>query len=198
MRYAADHKEKTRRRILEAAAVVFRRKGFQAGSVDDVMAQAGLTAGGFYAHFASKDELFAEAMVQTLSEARVLRGKEDESLSGADHVRSIARKYLSPAHRKMVEQGCVMPPLLADVSRQNEPARRSIQNIVAETIATLQPHLNEAGLRDPDQAYALLALMIGGMTLARSTADEELSDRILSACRALIDTALATSGEHSG
>ncbi len=192
MRYAADHKEQTRRRILDAAAVVFRRKGFQGGSVDDVMAEAGLTAGGFYAHFASKDELFAEAMVQTLSEARVLRGKDDESLSGAERVCSIARKYLSRAHLKMVEQGCVMPPLLADIARQSASTRRSIQNVVSEAVATLEPHLRSNNASDPDRAYAFLALMVGGMTLARSVADEKLSDRILAACRALIDASLDT------
>lgn len=64
---------------------MFRRQGFQAGSVDDVMSEAGLTAGGFYAHFESKDDLFAAALVDTLRQARIVYGKDDEQLEGAAH-----------------------------------------------------------------------------------------------------------------
>ena len=127
MRYGADHKEKTRQRILDAAAVVFRRQGFQAGSVDDVMSEAGLTAGGFYAHFESKDDLFAAALVDTLRQARIVYGKDDEQLEGDERIASIAAKYLSPAHRKQVERGCAMPPLLADLPRQSPATRQAFE-----------------------------------------------------------------------
>jgi TetR/AcrR family transcriptional repressor of nem operon len=191
MRYTADHKEKTRRRILDAASVVFRRKGFQGGSVDDVMAEAGLTAGGFYAHFSSKDELFAEAMRQAITDARVIRGADDESRIGAERIRSITRKYLSRAHRAMVEEGCMMPPLLAELARQDEPARRGFEQKLVEIAKALEPHVSAAAEpADPDRAYAILATLIGGMTLARAAADEKLSDRILAACRRLINDSL--------
>lgn len=186
MRYAADHKEKTRERILAAAATVFRRKGFSAGSVDDVMREAGLTAGGFYGHFSSKDELFLESLMQTMREARVLRGL-DESADGTDRVRSISRKYLSGAHRRMIEQGCVMPPLLADLSRQDESARQVFQKMLVKVAATYGPHLGDSAPRD--RAFAILAILIGGMTLARAV-DDALSERILAACREFIDESL--------
>lgn len=190
MRYGPDHKEKTRRRILDAAAVVFRRKGFEGGSVDDVMTEAGLTAGGFYAHFPSKVELFAEAMVDALKAGRVIRGA-DESAEGAERVRSIARKYLSRAHCAMIEEGCMMPPLLSELFRQSESTRRAVQNVLLEVAATLEPHLTSAGTsEDPDRAFAVLALMVGGMTLARAAADDDVANRILAACRGMLDATL--------
>lgn len=193
MRYAADHKQKTRQRILDAAAIVFRRKGFAGGSVDDVMAEAGLTAGGFYAHFHSKDELFAEALLQTLRQGRVVYGKDDTNVAGAERVQAIARKYLSPAHRRMVDRGCPMPPLVADLARQSPATRRAFEKIVAEIMASLEPHLSTGeGTQEPDQALAILALMVGGLSLARAVADEGLADRILAACRQLIDSAIST------
>src|SRR3954451_11867857 len=104
MRYPADQKQKTRQRILEAAAVVFRREGLQAGSVDKVMGEAGLTAGGFYAHFASKEALFTEMLVGAMRQARVLSGKEDEDASGVVRIRAIVARYLSPAHRRSIDR----------------------------------------------------------------------------------------------
>jgi TetR/AcrR family transcriptional repressor of nem operon len=194
MRYAADHKPQTRQRILTAAARVFRRQGFQAGSVDDVMAEAGLTAGGFYAHFKSKDALFAAALVETLRQGRVLRGTDnpqDEQLTGSARVRSIAGKYLSTAHRRLVEQGCPMPPLVSELTRQSPATRRAFEAVAREIAAALAEHLpGDKPAERSDQALALLALMIGGLSLSRAVADEALADRILAACRQLVDQSL--------
>ena len=196
MRYPADHKEQTRARIVAAAARVFRRQGFQGGSVDDVMAEAGLTAGGFYAHFDSKDELFAAALVETLRQGQTLSGKRDEGLSGTALVQSIARKYLSPAHRRLVDQGCPLPPLVSEITRQSPATRRAFQGAVDEVTRSLAPHFaagkDAAGKNDadPDRALAFMALLVGGMSLARAVADEETADRILAACRALLDDVL--------
>jgi TetR/AcrR family transcriptional repressor of nem operon len=205
MRYSAGHREKTRSRILDAASVVFKRAGFQAGSVDDVMAEAGLTAGAFYSHFKSKDELFAEAFIQTLKNGRLVYGKDDESLAGADRIRAMVAKYLSPAHWRFIDKGCPMPPLLADLPRRSEETRRAFQDVVGEIAATLEPHLSAEDLstekgqastgsdqtsKVPDQALALLAVMVGGLSLARAVSDEQFANRILSSCRHLIDTLL--------
>lgn len=188
MRYPADYKEKTRTRILEAAAVVFRRQGLHGGSVDDVMREVGLTAGGFYAHFPSKEALFCEALIHTLRQARVLSGKEDESSTGAERIRAIVKKYLSPGHRRLIDQGCMMPPLLAELPRAGVAAQQAFETLLQDLVQNLAPHLpGEEGNPPADQALALVALLIGGMTLARAVADEPLADRILAACRQLLD-----------
>lgn len=199
MRYPKDQKDKTRQQILEAAARVFRRHGFQAGSVDVVMKEAGLTAGGFYAHFESKAALFAEAILGTLRNGTVVYGRDTPDLEGAERVRSIAGKYLSPAHREHIDQGCVLPPLLADLPRQEEAVRCEFEKVLTEAASGLAvPHAAEGDARsksptDPDQGWAVLAMLVGGMSLARAVADKDLSDRILLACRGFLDRALGES-----
>jgi hypothetical protein len=89
----------------------------------------------------------------------------------------------------------MLPPLLADVSRQDAPTRRAVQTVLDEMMAELQPHFG-AGPENTDRAYALLALMVGGMTLARAAADEKQSDRILDACRSLVDLVLEPSSSQ--
>lgn len=194
MRYPPGRKDETRRRILAAAAAVFRRDGLQAGSVDKVMAEAGLTPGGFYAHFASKEALFAEALASALRQARLLRGEGLEGEpSGPDAVRAVAAKYLSPAHRRAVEAGCPMPPLLSELARAGEPARRAFQAELEDLAAALETLLSEGGdgaATPPDRPLALLALLVGGLTLSRAVADEAVADRVLDACRALVDSGL--------
>ncbi len=194
MRYPADQREKTRQRILDAAATVFRRLGYQAASVDIVMAEAGLTAGGFYSHFSSKEELFVESFLRTLREARTLTGKSVEQLEGADRINAIVARYLSSAHRGMIDSGCPLPPLLADLPRQKESVRRGFDEIIAEIITNLEPHLQNTAVTPPaDHAWAILALMVGGMSLSRAIADPALAERVLAACRSLAAVSLGES-----
>jgi TetR/AcrR family transcriptional repressor of nem operon len=194
MRYPPDHKQQTRERILTAAIAVFRREGFAAAGVDGVMAEAGLTAGGFYAHFKSKNELLAAALVQALRDARLLRGLDDASASGSERVSRIVAKYLSPAHRKALERGCPMPPLLAELARQDVPARQAFEIALEELVKGLAGNLRQSKTHPADeQALAMLSAMIGGMTLARAVADEALADRILLATRRMIESQLPSS-----
>ena len=117
MRYSPDHKEKTRARILESAATVFRRQGYHATGVDKVMEEAGLTAGGFYAHFASKDALLAEALEHyaTKNTGKFEGGQKDAS--DREQVKAIVDRYLTASHRRHPERGCPLPSLAAEVAR---------------------------------------------------------------------------------
>jgi len=173
------------------------------------MTEAGLTAGGFYAHFASKEELFAEAFLQMLNGSRTLAG-EQQAAPGLAQVCAMANRYLSPAHRRLVERGCPMPPLLAELPRQKEATRRAFQIAIEAVADNMQPHFDAAesaagksasakggatrGGRDTSRALddplALLALLVGGISLARGVADAEFGDRILAACRQWIATSL--------
>ena len=190
MRYPPGRKEETRCRILDAAGRVFRRQGFGAG-VDAVMAEAGLTPGGFYAHFESKEALFVEVLIGSLRAARLLRGEGIEATAGPDLVRTVVAEYLSPGHRRAVERGCVMPPLLAELPRRGDEARREFQDLLGEFAAALGRHLPGDQAEPEDEALALVALMVGGMTLSRAVADESLADRVLAACRGLAEAALS-------
>jgi AcrR family transcriptional regulator len=192
MRYPPDQKQKTRERILAAAAVVFRRLGYQGGGVDAVMREAGLTSGGFYSHFASKEALFAETLPHALKQTRTLTGPDFDHLSGPEWVRAVAERYLSPGHRRLVDQGCPLPALLPEVARASRQSRQAFENVLREVVASVASRLGPAGDRPAiDQALALLSLLVGGMMLARAVADETLADQILAACRAFIDAGLA-------
>ncbi len=181
MRYAPDQKEKTRARILEAAATTFRRQGYHATGVDKVMEEAGLTAGGFYAHFPSKDALLAEALEHyaAQSSGKLTEGLSDRS--GPEQVGAIVDRYLRPEHRERPEDGCPLPSLAPEVSRAGDASRRAFERLVGDLIATFAARLPPN--KGQDRAIALAALCVGGMTLARAVHDPGFSDRILKACR---------------
>lgn len=198
MRYAAGHKLETRRRIVEAAARVFRRNGFGAGSVDLVMKEAGLTPGGFYAHFKSKDELFEAAFLTLLDEARLLRGQAPDDPGRRLSLATIARTYLSASHRRAVDRGCVLPPLLSELPRRSPRLRRKFEAVLADILAALAASLESAApseLDGNDRATGALATMIGGLLLARAVADDGKAESLLAACRNFIDRAAGTTDD---
>src|SRR5882757_6485383 len=106
MRYPAGHKEQTRAKILRAAAKVFRREGYHAAGVDKVMEEAGLTAGGFYAHFGSKEALLAETLTPAAAEAGVPLDEGLEAVAGRARLQAFVESYLSRAHLHRTEDGC--------------------------------------------------------------------------------------------
>jgi len=187
MRYPADRKAKTRLKILDAAAVVFRRDGFQAGSVDKVMAEAGLTAGGFYAHFPSKEALFLEVLVTSLRESRLGRIAEGGPGNEVQRVESLIVSYLSLDHRQAVETGCALSPLLSELPRAGAKAREAFGVALDEVASALGSLLPDSafGPSQADRALALIALLVGGITVSRAVTDETLAHRILFACRDL-------------
>jgi len=148
------------------------------------MKEAGLTAGGFYAHFDSKDALFALALDDAFetSMAGYFRGLE--KLDDAQAIDLLTRRYLSRAHRDNIEEGCPLPQLAADVVRAGAAAQDVFESRLRELLlrlaAALAPH---PGMTANERALALAALYVGGLTLARATAGRPLSDQILLACR---------------
>jgi TetR/AcrR family transcriptional regulator, transcriptional repressor for nem operon len=198
VRYAAGHKDETRKRILTAAARRFRQKGFRAAGIDDVMGSAGLTAGGFYAHFPSKQALLAEMLAVTLGQTReqLMAGLEQQQ--GAEWLRSVVGRYLSRTHRDQPEGGCALPALAADVGRAGRPARRALQSYIEQIAAELAPRTPSApGLPPEDRVLATISLLVGALMLARAVPDAELSDRILRSARRLAvpETAEAATGK---
>ncbi len=183
MRYAAGHKEQTRAKILRAAGKVFRREGYHAAGVDEVMEEAGLTAGGFYAHFESKEALLAETLAPAASEAGARRDQDLEGLTGRDWVEAFVERYLRPSHIRRVEDGCPLPALVSAVARTGEPVKASFEVIVRGLAERLQGQAGE-GLTE-DRALAIIALCVGGLGVARSVQDEALAGRILAASREL-------------
>ena len=183
MRYAAGHKERTRAKILQAAGKVFRREGYHAAGVDKVMEEAGLTAGGFYAHFGSKEALLAEALAPAAAEAGVPRDKDLEGITGCAWAEAFVERYLSPSHRLRTEDGCPLPALVSEVARADAPVKASFEAIIRALAARLQGQVG-ADLTE-DRALAIIALCVGGLGVARSVQDADFGERILAACRDL-------------
>jgi TetR/AcrR family transcriptional repressor of nem operon len=184
MRYGPGHKEKTRARILEAAGKVFRRQGYHAAGVDKVMEEAGLTAGGFYAHFDSKHALLAEALGR--ADAAIGRRREAglEDLSGREWIEAFLARYLDMSHCHGVEDGCPLVALISEVSRADESVKESFEAIVRDFGDRLSSRARECGADHAEErAYAALALCVGGLGLARSVRDDALAGRILESCR---------------
>lgn len=175
MRYGTQHKQRTRQAILAAAARLFRARGYRAVGVDAVMAEAGLTAGGFYAHFASKDALFAEAM-------RGLGTSFDELLDNGGLPRLI-NAYLGRSHRDAPAEGCPLPVLGPECANGSEASRGSFEARLRHFQEALIAALPADDPARPARAIALLAELVGGLMLARAVQDRKYSDAILRACR---------------
>jgi TetR/AcrR family transcriptional regulator, transcriptional repressor for nem operon len=184
MRYAPDHKEKTRARIIEAAGKVFRRQGYHATGVDKVMEEAGLTAGGFYAHFDSKEALLVEALAQAGDEMGPRREGGLEDLSGRDWIEAFLARYLDVSHRRRLEDGCPLVALVSEVSRADEPVKECFEALVRDLGDKLNSHARECRADGvEDRVLAALAMCVGGLSLARSVRDDALAGRILASCR---------------
>lgn len=176
-----DKKSKTRQRILDSARSALIQHGPAEPSVSQVMGAAGLTVGGFYAHFDSKDELMLEAFSQLLSERRGLFTQIDPALDGTGRRALAAAFYLSRKHRDALEQACPLPTSLSEMQRLPEAFREAL----AEHLELMTAQMVDRP-EDADKALADLALMIGGLALARALGASELSDRILRAAKSAV------------
>jgi TetR/AcrR family transcriptional regulator, transcriptional repressor for nem operon len=183
MRYDAEHKERTRARVLDEAVKAIRAEGPHKIGVAGVMARAGLTHGGFYAHFESKDDLVLAALDQMFASARGTFERIAAKAAGkppGEALRIYINFYLSPAHRDARETGCPLPLLASDLPRMAEPARDNFARGVARLAGALQGVLEKTGHPDAEgAASSALAEMIGALSLARAVPDLEQSDAIL-------------------
>lgn len=198
VRYSKEHKEETRRRILEAAARAYREEGVSGVGIGELMQSIGLTHGGFYAHFDSKDALVAEACDSVRSTLAQSYFAWAEEAGGAEGLRRVIRGYLSRQHRDDPGLGCLMPALAADASRAAPEVRasftRSLRGLVAGVARLLRGARRAPAAEDgaiPDEALVLVSGMVGAVLLARAADDPELSDRILLAARRFYTEAFA-------
>jgi TetR/AcrR family transcriptional repressor of nem operon len=179
MRYPAGHKDRTRQRIVQGASRAYRRKGVAGVGIADLMKVLGLTHGGFYAHFRSKDDLVAAALAEGMTETL-----ERFTARGARSAAAFAGLYLSRAHRDRATSGCVLAALAGDVPRQGVVVRRAFTKAYLRFLERLESLVPGRAARERrEQALALSARLVGAILLSRALADEALSDRLLAAAR---------------
>jgi TetR/AcrR family transcriptional repressor of nem operon len=174
----------TRRRIVKAAAAEFRRNGIQATGLAEIMAAAGLTQGGFYRHFASKDQLVAEACAEAMSSAvtvaEEMRGESD----GKTGFEAIVENFLSMDHRNNLLEGCPLVGLGIELARADDGTREAASDGFVELVDLIAKQFCRAR-PEAARARAIFALstMVGAVTMSRIVTDPELSSAILQEAR---------------
>ncbi len=175
-RNASNRKEITHTRIVETAARAIRRSGYDGTGVADIMKEAGLTHGGFYAHFASRDAMLAEAAdragEETIAIAKRIFAEvpEDQALQALMHV------YLSNEHMANIETGCSLAALGSEMPRQAPEVRKASTCRVKEMIALIKSRLSASQSNTYEKALVMLSTMVGTLLLARAVEDPELSE----------------------
>lgn len=193
MRYDSEHKQRTREKVLKAAAKAIRAQGPHRVGVAAVMGKAGLTHGGFYAHFESKDDLVAAAIGQMFDEARSNWDRLTEAKDSAGALAAYIDFYLSPAHRDAVSAGCPIPILAPELRRLAKPARDQFAAGVARLRERLRSQLALLDVSNAEaEASSMLAEMIGALALARAEPDAARSDAILDVSKARLKARFAT------
>jgi AcrR family transcriptional regulator len=177
----SDKKAQTRERILQAAASAMLQHGPQEPGVADVMGAAGLTVGGFYAHFASKDALMLEVFEQLLRKRRDLMALIDPGLPAPERRALAVGFYLSRKHRDVTNSGCPLPSSLGALPQLPESYRALLVEHLEVLSAAMCDRPEEA-----DMALADIALMVGGLALARALGEGDLSDRVLRAAKSAV------------
>lgn len=171
MEIAPNRKALTHERILDTASRAIRRAGFQGVGVADIMKEAGLTHGGFYAHFASRDALLAEALVYAgqHSAERVSKGNAAREAEGASPFRAMVEGYLSDRHLSGTENGCAVAALASEMPRQSPEVRAAAAQRVRSLMAMVERSLPEGAA--PGTAATIASQMVGALQLARALGD---------------------------
>jgi len=183
MKVSKEQVAANRARILEIASERFRERGFDGIGVADIMAEAGLTHGGFYGYFKSKEDLAAQACAKAIAESvqavAAAAGKGDRP-----SLDKLLAAYLSPQHRDRLAQGCLLPALAAEIPRRDALVRHVFTEGLDAYIACLLRAIpGREGQRRRRRALATLSALVGAVVLARAVDDPALSEEILASTR---------------
>lgn len=192
MRYGKGHKQATRARILETASARFRRDGIDGVGIADLMTEAGLTHGGFYSHFSSKEELVREAVTEAAD-----RSKERFILKvDGGGLAAWIRFYMSVLHRDHPERGCVAAALAGELGRHPLPTKAAFTATLRQVLDSIEKHLSPrlAPEQRRQRALAIFSTMVGAIQFARASNDPALSEEILAAG---LNSALTLAGIES-
>jgi TetR/AcrR family transcriptional repressor of nem operon len=184
MRYSKEHKLETHARIVKKASIKIREKGAHGIGVADLMKDAGLTHGGFYAHFASREALVIEAFAYAMDRSTERWRKLAEQTPAEKRLGAIVDAYLTPAHRDDPGKGCAVPALAAEIARESPKTRKAFSAKLEQMIDMLAAQIPEQPRKAArKQAMAAIATMMGTLVLARVAGNGDFSGEILGAGR---------------
>ncbi|WP_342616142.1 TetR/AcrR family transcriptional regulator [Rhodoferax sp. GW822-FHT02A01] len=183
MQIKPSRREATHERILEVASLALRRNGYSGVGVADVMKQAGLTHGGFYAHFPSRDALLAEAIARAGRDNAdgTMRRIARKQAGGKSTLRALIEDYLSEAHLRDVEGGCVVAALSSEMPRQSPELQQAASERVRSLVNLVSHALPPGGTAD--QAMAIAGSLVGSLQLARTLGSNAQGKAMLAAAR---------------
>ena len=180
MPYSSEHKQQVRAKIVESARILFNRHGFEDVTIDQIMEFAGLTRGGFYNHFNSKDALYDEAVSSFL----MGRGAEWRSEAGIDPTsptpemaQQMIQSYLSNKHLGDIDGQCPMIALPSDIARANPKVKAAYQKLLEAMVSLFEQSIG-VNNKSRQKALSLAALCVGGMVLARTLPDSQLATEV--------------------
>ncbi|AKC09727.1 MULTISPECIES: TetR/AcrR family transcriptional regulator [Rhizobium/Agrobacterium group] len=180
MRVSRAQAEENRETVINVASRLFREHGFDGIGLKDLMKGAGLTQGGFYKQFASKDDLAAQASRRAMESAT--RRWSEAAADSSDPLEAVMAFYLSKDHRGEKAEGCPLVALGSDATRQSEEVRRPFEDGIRAHFEVLNELLDDTRSSNPSgKAMAILSLMVGAVTLSRIMEDENTSQGILDA-----------------
>jgi TetR/AcrR family transcriptional repressor of nem operon len=191
MRYPKEQKAETRQRIIDVASRSFRREGVGATGVVPLMKQAGLTHGGFYAHFPSKEALVAETVRAGFDETMGRLQRVADRYSGDEVLPAIIGRYLHPLHRDHPENGCMAAALGPELARGGDEVRAALAEGSDRLVQLIATHLPSKKAGSTDVARSIVTVMMGALVMARATVGSVQSQAYLDAGT---QTALALAG----
>ncbi|MDB5576006.1 MAG: TetR/AcrR family transcriptional regulator [Bradyrhizobium sp.] len=184
MRYSREHKLETHTRIVKKASVRLREKGAHGIGVADLMKDAGLTHGGFYAHFDSREALVIEAFAYAMDRSTERWRKLAETIPPEKRMATIVETYLTPLHRDDPGHGCAVTALGAEIARESPKTRKAFAAKLEQMVDMLAEQIPDVPRKAArKQALATLSTMVGTLVLSRIAGSGELSDDILNAGR---------------
>jgi TetR/AcrR family transcriptional repressor of nem operon len=183
MRRSREDTAETRRRIVETASRLFRQRGITPVGVADIMGALGLTVGGFYRHFPSKEALVGEAIAAASQEMVSNHARTQKGVAAEASAAAMLDSYLSKAHRDHAELGCPVASLCSVVAQESMPTREAFTTSM-HRLFELVAHLVPGETKEArDRRMYTTAAMVGALVLSRATADEALADDLLRAVR---------------
>jgi AcrR family transcriptional regulator len=186
MPYPVGHRARVERKIIASARRLFNRHGFENVSVQQIMSGAGLTHGGFYSYFRSKNELYIKVLGCFLTGSdwkNMWEGVEVDM--GSTDAAQVVRAYLSIQHFEDIENSCPMVALPTDVTRSGDDAKRAFENVFAAMVSVMERSVADDNRQRRAKAQAVAALCVGGMVVARAMANRVVADELRDACMAI-------------
>ncbi len=191
MRYTKDHRENTNKRIMDIASRRFRKEGIQAVGIATLMSDVGLTHGGFYSHFKSKEELAIKAISQALEETLALL--ESHAKDHHRELEALVLAYLHPIHRDTPEEGCAIAAIGPELSRRPKESKAIISTKIEQFFDLIKCHLNQDWPPEKRHrtAVSIFSLMVGTLQVSRMISDKTKQNEVL---QDGIDAALTLAG----